>query len=131
MLLMYVDLHDFFFNDTATTEIYPLSLHDALPIYVGQLLGEQPDVQRVQHPAGARGGEVELEVALAVPAERPDPAVLADAQGVEHTAEPPGPLRPLRVRGAGDAARPVGDDRGVPVVGLGVPERSEERRVGK
>ena len=23
----------FFFNDTATTEIYTLSLHDALPIY--------------------------------------------------------------------------------------------------
>src|SRR3712207_7873424 len=28
----------FFFNDTATTEIYTLSLHDALPIYV-QLSG--------------------------------------------------------------------------------------------
>src|SRR3712207_7291632 len=34
----------FFFNDTATTEIYTLSLHDALPIYplefagLGQLL---------------------------------------------------------------------------------------------
>src|SRR2546430_17310743 len=26
----------FFFNDTATTEIYTLSLHDALPIYVHQ-----------------------------------------------------------------------------------------------
>src|SRR2546427_9208054 len=25
----------FFFNDTATTEIYTLSLHDALPIYQG------------------------------------------------------------------------------------------------
>src|SRR3712207_7492862 len=25
----------FFFNDTATTEIYTLSLHDALPIFVG------------------------------------------------------------------------------------------------
>src|SRR3712207_7071518 len=25
----------FFFNDTATTEIYTLSLHDALPIWVG------------------------------------------------------------------------------------------------
>ena len=25
---------DFFFNDTATTEIYTLSLHDALPIYL-------------------------------------------------------------------------------------------------
>src|SRR3712207_8334732 len=27
----------FFFNDTATTEIYTLSLHDALPIYDGYL----------------------------------------------------------------------------------------------
>src|SRR3712207_8722954 len=27
----------FFFNDTATTEIYTLSLHDALPISVGKL----------------------------------------------------------------------------------------------
>src|SRR2546426_9349937 len=26
----------FFFNDTATTEIYTLSLHDALPIYLSQ-----------------------------------------------------------------------------------------------
>ena len=26
----------FFFNDTATTEIYTLSLHDALPIYPGR-----------------------------------------------------------------------------------------------
>src|SRR5690349_22827925 len=39
----------FFFNDTATTEIYTLSLHDALPIFVflheelaaGQLLGRR------------------------------------------------------------------------------------------
>src|SRR3989442_8786016 len=27
----------FFFNDTATTEIYTLSLHDALPIYASHL----------------------------------------------------------------------------------------------
>ena len=27
-------LISFFFNDTATTEIYTLSLHDAFPIYV-------------------------------------------------------------------------------------------------
>ena len=26
----------FFFNDTATTEIYTLSLHDALPIWKGE-----------------------------------------------------------------------------------------------
>src|SRR5688572_32731722 len=30
-MLLYVS-HLFFFNDTATTEIYTLSLHDALPI---------------------------------------------------------------------------------------------------
>src|SRR5258705_1870823 len=30
--------HFFFFNDTATTEIYTLSLHDALPIFA-KLLG--------------------------------------------------------------------------------------------
>src|SRR3712207_8266546 len=33
----------FFFNDTATTEIYTLSLHDALPIYHGLL-------RRGRHP---------------------------------------------------------------------------------
>src|SRR3712207_7165196 len=33
----------FFFNDTATTEIYTLSLHDALPIYlVAFLEGLEP-----------------------------------------------------------------------------------------
>src|SRR5258708_31732924 len=31
----------FFFNDTATTEIYTLSLHDALPIYVSEAGGEE------------------------------------------------------------------------------------------
>src|SRR2546430_7794558 len=31
----------FFFNDTATTEIYTLSLHDALPIYACTTSGAQ------------------------------------------------------------------------------------------
>src|SRR5256886_13702713 len=34
-MLAYVLLF-FFFNDTATTEIYTLSLHDALPIFAGR-----------------------------------------------------------------------------------------------
>src|SRR3712207_7557838 len=32
---IYTIIFFFFFNDTATTEIYTLSLHDALPIYTG------------------------------------------------------------------------------------------------
>src|SRR5438034_7021782 len=35
----------FFFNDTATTEIYTLSLHDALPIYRGGR-GEEAGIQQ-------------------------------------------------------------------------------------
>src|SRR6202012_6187165 len=33
MVYAYLPAFHFFFNDTAPTEIYPLSLHDALPIY--------------------------------------------------------------------------------------------------
>src|SRR2546430_12286902 len=33
----------FFFNDTATTEIYTLSLHDALPIYLGDWWSSGPN----------------------------------------------------------------------------------------
>src|ERR1044072_4343586 len=36
----------FFFNDTATTEIYTLSLHDALPIYVWLLPVQSADVSQ-------------------------------------------------------------------------------------
>src|SRR5256885_15898141 len=35
MILLHLCLFFFFFNDTATTEIYTLSLHDALPISDG------------------------------------------------------------------------------------------------
>src|SRR3712207_8563396 len=41
----------FFFNDTATTEIYTLSLHDALPIFaeiVGQTHQHRPDRSATQ-----------------------------------------------------------------------------------
>src|SRR5436190_18636950 len=52
----YHGLHDFmllfffFFNDTATTEIYTLSLHDALPIFDHRHAGAQLD----HHEAGQR-----------------------------------------------------------------------------
>src|SRR2546430_17657449 len=55
----------FFFNDTATTEIYTLSLHDALPIY--QAKGD-PCPDRACDPTGkmkrrgkadARGGTID------------------------------------------------------------------------
>src|SRR3712207_7343473 len=41
----------FFFNDTATTEIYTLSLHDALPIFQGrrEVRPHAPDGRRAGH----------------------------------------------------------------------------------
>src|SRR2546429_5065198 len=46
----------FFFNDTATTEIYTLSLHDALPICRGQATGVARAPTRL--PAG-RGPQLD------------------------------------------------------------------------
>src|ERR1017187_10776501 len=47
----------FFFNDPAPTEFYPLSLHDALPIYLPQplvrpppVLFEEPEQRTLQRP---------------------------------------------------------------------------------
>src|SRR5258708_17027051 len=47
----------FFFNDTATTEIYTLSLHDALPIYGVELLGQQVGEARSSRTGLARNGD--------------------------------------------------------------------------
>src|SRR3712207_8012214 len=43
----------FFFNDTATTEIYTLSLHDALPIFDSDLAAVGIDVQVITDFANA------------------------------------------------------------------------------
>src|SRR2546427_9022088 len=40
----------FFFNDTATTEIYTLSLHDALPIWCRRQAGLRFEAPRFAHP---------------------------------------------------------------------------------
>src|SRR3712207_8295766 len=43
-MILCLNSHFFFFNDTATTEIYTLSLHDALPIYHRASAGLTDDV---------------------------------------------------------------------------------------
>src|SRR2546430_10146444 len=67
----------FFFNDTATTEIYTLSLHDALPIC---------DVKRA---ALQRGQSLGDELAAAVDQSRLLRAILqrASRRSEEHTSE--------------------------------------------
>src|SRR2546430_13595028 len=48
----------FFFNDTATTEIYTLSLHDALPISIcGPLASDPPRRSALDRLAGWRRSE--------------------------------------------------------------------------
>src|SRR5258708_34784597 len=47
----------FFFNDTATTEIYTLSLHDALPIYLPIIIPTQDSVGEYKVQTNNQGAE--------------------------------------------------------------------------
>src|SRR5687767_15378962 len=60
----------FFFNDTATTEIYTLSLHDALPI-------------SVRNPSSGRSGPAREKSGPSPPA----PRVKSSSRSEEHTSE--------------------------------------------
>ena len=46
IICSYLSLYFFFFNDTATTEIYTLSLHDALPISLEKELMLRDDLEK-------------------------------------------------------------------------------------
>src|SRR5439155_18864072 len=57
LLILFVVSSFFFFNDTATTEIYTLSLHDALPIYRALRLPGYPASARARGHRYAAGRE--------------------------------------------------------------------------
>src|SRR3712207_9388648 len=71
----------FFFNDTATTEIYTLSLHDALPICRWSFLGFKP--RSILRWGGGRLTERSRDGEETV-ADAPDPYA---ARSEEHTSE--------------------------------------------
>src|SRR3712207_9212547 len=99
----------FFFNDTATTEIYTLSLHDALPISVREV---QAHEVQAEHPDPQW---------LVVPGQR------GAGQIVEAGAAPRAAIA-LAVR-LGIIPAMTGDRRALAV--WTADARSEERRVGK
>ena len=79
--------------------------HDAIPgvvRHIHQLLARQADVERVEHSAHARDGEVRLEVLLVVPHERADGIARADPEAAERGGEPVGVVSHLSVRGPPD-----------------------------
>src|SRR2546426_6388994 len=74
-------LNFFFFNDTATTEIYTLSLHDALPISPRGVRTPPPRLPESPPPDGPGGNPAPV---------RPSPAVSAIPRAYrseEHTSE--------------------------------------------
>src|SRR3712207_6874897 len=72
----------FFFNDTATTEIYTLSLHDALPIL-------QPDHERrlSGEPEAAAGKDARRGVRRLAPRAARRAGTAAGPRSEEHTSE--------------------------------------------
>ena len=73
--------------------------------HVGQLLGEEPDVQGVEHRPHGGDGQVGLEVLLVVPGERPHPVAVAHPQAPQRGGQPLGPARHL---GEGGRRSPSG-----------------------
>src|SRR6266571_7619856 len=123
-LYFYVIFIFFFFNDTATTEIYTLSLHDALPIFRRRLaldrdarvgrerrqrldarldrVGQSHRLELELHPARLDPGEVQEIV------DQPDQAVGIAQRDLEHLAG--GGVE--RARGTGQQQRQRCLDRG-------------------
>src|SRR2546430_14785072 len=107
--------HFFFFNDTATTEIYTLSLHDALPISGGEranvgdvlevreLLGDalglvdRQDERRAREELGPERLARQRHVGMPERAARP-PRQRAPVGGAQGGPTPPLLLEPLRKR---------------------------------
>src|SRR3712207_7012106 len=69
----------FFFNDTATTEIYTLSLHDALPICSSE--------KRSSKFSAFAPRNSEPYIAPATPANAPDSTNASSLRSEEHTSE--------------------------------------------
>src|SRR2546422_533792 len=126
----------FFFNDTATTEIYTLSLHDALPILAYVALQVEVDARmewssghRQQRRRGARLADdvsqrAHLDEAEAVAAPQRVvvlalQAVLADQPGVER-ARGKAPLAALRLRHLAQVPDQMRDERTVRIEALGL-----------
>src|SRR5256885_11048191 len=74
----------FFFNDTATTEIYTLSLHDALPISLEERQGVRH--RQVHHVADALAMEPHRQALRSQPLAAGEP-VGAAPRSEEHTSE--------------------------------------------
>ncbi len=72
--------------------------HLVLPVvdHVGQLLGEQADVEGVEHRPHRGHGQVRLEVLLVVPGEGPDPVIRAHTEPAQGLGQLLGSRRDLR-----------------------------------
>src|SRR5258708_11502932 len=98
--MLHLSCSFFFFNDTATTEIYTLSLHDALPICPGLALSQNSGGSRA---ANADDGAPRRHAALISrqPADR-------KAQELVDLADRPEPRERLGCRGQGRAGHGAG-----------------------
>ena len=93
---------------------------------VGQLVGEQPQVQRVQHRAHRRDGQIGLQVLLGVPQEGADAVAGTDAQTGQRAGEPLATGGDLGKAGLPYGSRLEGPDRALGEDGGPVPEHARD-----
>ena len=77
--------------------------------HVGELLGEQAEVQGVQDRPHSGDGQVRLQVGLVVPQEGAHPIAVAHPDGLERLGQSLGSLGHLGERGLGELAGRAGD----------------------
>src|SRR6266581_1630203 len=111
-----LDIISFFFNDTATTEIYTLSLHDALPILPPPPRSPRSSISPVQGDECHRGTRRRRVRKASGTAGRPDPS--RHALGVDQVT----PLHGGTFQGAAGVEthpvliRLIDERNGVPVI---------------
>ena len=99
--------------------------------HIAQLLGEEPDVQGVQHGAHRGNAEIGLHVTLVVPLKGPDPIAWRDPERCQRTGEATCALRHLGEGGGCVALIEDRDDLGIGEDGCSVAEyvADQQRRV--
>ena len=86
---------------------------------VGQLLGEQTNIESVQNATSARRSKVQLEVSSGVPGESCHATIARDTQLIKNSSNFAGTLGPLRIRRAFETSARSGHDGLVTVIPFG------------
>src|SRR5260370_39664670 len=96
--------------------------------YVLELLGEEADVEHVEHGAHRRDGEIGFQVLLGIPSECPYPVPGSNSQPAKSARKPVGSLCDDRETGPSAAVRLASDHLAFGINPSAVPKNASHRQ---